>query len=466
MPAPPTYIDITTTPVSRVVTVAEFNAGTFGGVANEVWFRYVVGVNPRAFGWFIGLATGFVPATNLYASDGSTLINGNTGDNAMWWPLANNSTYYVRIRKTIPGTIAFNFNTLFESASIGNLGTVPDGSWLVNDDGVSTGTTGFPSAVYSPDGDFIGFISGIPAGEIGDTLPDRTSLWHDRFGMYGGELALFGPTFTFIDDFTAVPSLGAPFPCICNDGTDFYVLNRNTNGVFKITAAGVMGSVLATLPIASNIQAMGVSRDGTIAYHARGDDSAVIGRHSLVTGLALSNLYTIPGFVVNVDYVAITAVNGHPGEILVLGDGTIATFWYDDSATTNYVLHLAADGTLLQSWGFSRATYGLIDHLHYSPNGPVEIYVWFFTSVAASQGRFGSVTFATGAFTELFEVDLTSIGENMIGASSQIFGPSASCSMTTVGYSEDEPEPEPPSGELGFERELPIRWVLRTGVLS
>lgn len=466
MPAPPSYIDITGTSFPRVVTVAEFNAGTFGGVVNECWFRYVTTTNPMAFGWFNGTATGYSPATNLYASDGSTLINGNTGANAMWWPLPNASTFYIRLRNNLGGGLTVNVNVLFEAASIGNLGTVPDGSWLVNDDGVSTGTTGFPSAVYSPDGAFIGFISGIPAGEIGDTLPDRTSLWHDRFGMYGGQLALFDSDFTFINDFTPSPGLGARFPNICNDGTDFYVLNRDTNGVFTITAAGVMSAVIASLPFASDIQAMGVSRDGATAYFAEGYDSASIGRHNLSTDTTMADLYTIPGFAVGSDYVALTAVNNHPGELLVLIDGTIATFWYDTSASINYVLHLDSDGSLLQSWPFDVATYGLIDHIHYSPNGSGEIYVWFFTNTSAQIGRFGSVVFATGAFSELFEADLTSIGESLVTGSDQIFGPSASCSMTTVGYPSEEPGPPAPSDEIGYATSLPIRWVLRTGVIT
>lgn len=440
MPPPLSYITITNPPLNTIgvgfayqVQVAEFN------VANEIWFRYDTGADPQALGWFNGLATGFVPATNLYEDDGTTLINGNVGDNAMWWPIANNSTYYIRVRNSLGGGIGFPFNCLFEGALIG-LTTVPDGSWIVNDDSDQPGgNDGFPSAVYSPAGVFIGFISGIPAGEIGDSLPSGESLWHDRFGMYGGELALFDNNFGFVDDFTAVPSLGARFPCICNDGTKFFILNRDTNDVFTITSAGVMSATIESLTFINDIQALGVSRDGLILYYAQGYDSAEITK--AIIGGAESVLYTIPGFAVGVDYIALSAVNEHPGEILVLQDGTLATWWRDFSTLTGHILHLSAAGALLHDVAFDEATYGILDHIHYSPNGAGFVHAWFFTNGSANQGRFGEVTFATGTFSQLFETDLLSSGENLIGGSGTIFGPSASCTLVTFVYPGTEVPP-------------------------
>lgn len=432
MPPPVSYITITNPPLKtlnlgfeRVVTVAEFN------VANEIWFRYDSGATPEAFGWFIGLSTGFSAATNLYQSDGTTLVNGNTGANSLWWPIAAASTYYIRIRNNLGGGIGVAFNCLFEGTDIG-LTTVPDGSWLVNDDSTYTGTTGMPSAVYSPSGAFIGFISTIPAGEIGDTLPDKTSLWHDRFGMYGGELVLFNSSFAFVSAITPVPSLGAPFPCISNDGTKFFVLNRNTNDVFTVSATGVVSGIIQTLTFVRFIKSLGVSRDGLILYYAEGDDRGEITK--AVVGGAESVFYTIPGFQVNIDYIALTAVNNHPGEIIVLQDGTIATWWHDFSAGEGHILHLSAAGALLHDIVFNDGSFGLIDHIHYSPNGAGSVYAWFFTNGSANVGKFGLVTWATGTFSELFTTNLYSLGETLAPTQGQILGPSASCSMVTLGY--------------------------------
>ena len=45
MPPPASFLLVSSLPYSRVVTQAEFNAGTYGTAANEVWFKYVPAVD-------------------------------------------------------------------------------------------------------------------------------------------------------------------------------------------------------------------------------------------------------------------------------------------------------------------------------------------------------------------------------------------------------------------------------------
>src|SRR5690606_7017256 len=103
MPAPTVYTDITAFPFTKTVTVEEFNT------ANAWWFRVQTDSRALAFGWFIGLSTGFSAATTLYEADGETVVDSNTGDNAMWRPIANHSTYYIKIVNNLGGGISVPF---------------------------------------------------------------------------------------------------------------------------------------------------------------------------------------------------------------------------------------------------------------------------------------------------------------------------------------------------------------------
>jgi hypothetical protein len=437
MPPPASYVDITSDSFSYQVQVAEFN------IANERWFRMVTGADPVMFGWYVGLATGFNPDVRLFESDGTTLIDGTDGALSYSRPLANNSTYYIQVRNnTGPfGPIIIAFNTLFEWIVVG-YNTIPYGTFLINDDVPAEGSTGFPSAIYDADGTFIGYIGTIPAGEIGDALPDRTTLWHDRYGMYGGQLALFNPDTSFVDDFTPNPPLLTGenfFPNIVNDGTDFYIVDRgNTGNVFKLDVSGpTLSAPIATIAYTDIISAVGVTRDGSVMYWAEGEFSNVIRAWDLNTDSSLGAFYTIPGLGANFS-VATTGVNDHPGELLVLLDGKIVTYVHDFTNDEDRVLYLNSDGTLSNAITFDTTLDdpGIIDHIFYSPLGPTYIRVWFFTDTGAAVGRYGDLNLESGEFAELFLVPLRNDGESLISGDDTIFSPSASCSMVTIGYGE------------------------------
>lgn len=479
MPPPSSYVQIPDLlPLVAIgwtysVSVFEFN------VANEIWFRYDTDSDPVAFGWFPGTSTGFSPATNLYESDGTTLVTGNTGMNSLWYPLANNSTYYIRIRNNPSGSIAFGFNVKFEGYII-NPGTQLDGSFLINDDSdLPGGNNGFPIIVNNPDGTIQGFVNSVPAGEIGDTLPDGTSLWHDRFEMYGGQLALINSLMQFVDDLTPSPALSG-FPNICNDGTFFYVIDRATGNIYKVTVSPVsISASIYTLPRVSQQECVGISRDALFIFWAEGYEDGNIYKAAIGLG-PRETIYSIPGFQPGIDYIGLTATNNHPGELLVLIDGTLVTYWYDGSEGVSHILHLEADGTLLQDIEISPAL-GEVNHIHYSPDGASAIRVWLFGPGGNdSTGKYGNLVFATEIFSTIVDTPNFSSGENRVGANGTIFGPSASCTMVTFKYPGSETPPidaeitvikqiesDDPDNELEFQFIAggmdPINFTLKNG---
>jgi hypothetical protein len=431
VPAPAAYLTISAVPYSRVVTQAEFNAGTYGDAANEVWFRFDTTAAVVLAGHSSSGGT-FTPRMIVYDATASSVLKTISGPQSWWYQLAATTTYYIKvvnIHGSSPlGPTDFDFTSIFDTAALDM--AVPAGSQVINDD-----TSGFAATVYETDGTFIGFLSTVPGGEIGDTLPDGTALIHDRFGLHSSDkLALFDG-WTYVT--SADMALGATFPHITNDGTQFFVVKRSTGGVYTVSDAGVVAGPIATISH-TGTSAAGVSPDGTILYYTRGYDSDAIHRHNLSTDTPLSDLYTVPELLAGASgYIALSAVNEHPGDLLVMSDGTIVT-WYRNTTTSpakDVLLHISAAGTLLHSYEYTAAQ---IDHLAYATNSPSAAIVWFFISAPTSfddtRGRFANVVLATGAVDASFDTDLFSAGVNKVSGSDQLFGPSASCIVVTSEY--------------------------------
>jgi len=438
MPPPPSYIDITSLPFVRTVTQAEFNGGTFGGVANQVWFRYVASVN-IGLGNYTDSGGTFTPRVTLYESDGTTQIN-EFNTSYGWWAYLLADTYYIKVTRSAGGASNFDFTCTFNGADVI---TSPDiGDLMINDDtqvASSYPTRFVPATIWSIDGTFKGIAPNVPAGETGDALPNGQSLWQDRFGQHGSANSLAqidADLSTGVTNINGFPVFGQ-FAIVANNGTNFYVLNRATdNKIYVYDSAGNFVSQPANLNIAWTISAIGVSNNGSILYYARGNNTAVIGRHDLTTNLPLSDLYTIPGFSVGSDYIALSSLNLNPGEILVLSDDTIVTWYLDASTGDSHLLHISAAGALINEYTFGPEQ---INHISYAPNDTSFIYVWFFTDAPlGNNGIFGRIELSTGTLSPSFNRTLFSGGENL-NVSNEIFGPSASCTMVCLGYSGTPP---------------------------
>lgn len=437
MPPPGTYIDITALPQSDTVPQADFNAGTFGGVANECWYRFVTAVDV-IIGLHIDEGGTFQPNVRLFANDGTTLIV-NAGTRKTVWVLLSPDTYYYQVRNGNGfGSSDFDFTSDFEQGAFVST-PITAGSYVINDDSAIAGSDPFsgdayPATVFAADGTFLGFARDVAAGEIGAGLMSGESLWHDRFGTVGASdtLALYDADLALIAGGISIGALGGIFPLICSNGTKFYALNRNTLDLYTIDTAGAVTGPIDTLP--DFPFAMGVNNAGTILYTAHGTDDGDIGQWDLVGHAALPDLYTVPGFTTG-DNVGLTALNVHPGEILVLSDDSLCVVFFDDSATTYHLLHLDSGGTLIDDISYMGAgpTGVGIDHISYSLSDPTHIRIWLFTDgVSGNEGRFAELELSSGTLSNQFDSDLFSAGVSLITSGTQIFGPSASCTMVTL----------------------------------
>ncbi len=418
MPAPASTISVSSIPFSRVVTQAEFNAGTYGNAANEVWFQYVAS-EPIVLGMQSTSGGTFTPRTTVYESDGSTTVDpARNGAFGMWSALDAAGTYYVKVTRQGGGASDFDFTFNADTLPLDDVTLIEEGDFMVNDDQNRPGT------LISATGEVKGFLSGLPGGEMGAILPSGVSLWHDRYGIYGSDkLALLDADLNYIIGANAGVT-GVNFPIMTADDTQFYVVNQ-AGDLWIVEEDGTETNTGYFISLSYDLpEAMGIDAAGTTIYWAEIDDSGIIRTIDVGSLTDGANLYTIPGFVINTDKIARTG-NGHPGELLVLEDGSIVTWWYDASATTYHLIHIDSGGTLLHD--ISYASPISIDHIQRIEGSVDAIRIWLFTGSSITEGHFGTLTFASGLITDDFTVPLFDSGLNRLD--SEMFGISNSCTM-------------------------------------
>ncbi len=425
--APPaSFIDIDTIPFSRTVTQAEYN------VANQIWFRYVA-TEDIVLGSYTNQGGTFVPKASIYQSDGTTLIKA-VSFSVGWWRQLSAGTYYIKITRTFPneaGASDFDFTTTFETAPV-NSTPISTGSYLIPDDN----SNNLAGTVYQSDGTLQSFYDTVPTGEIGDSLPNGYSLIHDRFGKYLLRgLTLLDPDLNVITTIPAPWPVTSEWPGIVNDGTSFYAIDRNGGGVYKIDIDGTLTGPLATVPYGGLYPiAHGISRDAENIYWAA-YSTGVIKKYNIDTNTT-SDLYAIPGFTGS-DRIAFTP-NFNPGEIIVMPDDSMVTWWRDASETADHVLHIAADGTLIDDIEYDHPIK--INHIHYASDSSASdsVSIWFFLDSSSSQGRVSTLTLSTGVLSPSFDTNLFTNGVNLTSDPNEL-GPSNSCPFVLLGYTVSAP---------------------------
>lgn len=422
-PPPDSTVLIITTPYSRICTAAEFNAGTFGGNANEIWFKYVSDDDQiLGFSTTDPFSVGIqVPKISIYGPGASPLLESWTGTKGGGYRVLNGETYFIKIeRNGSAGAADQNFTVT--STVLGYLTSVPDGTVIINDD-----ADGFPALAFAIDGTFLGYITNIPAGEMGDSLPNGISIWHDRFAA-SNKIKLIARDLTTIAQFD-ITGLGSLFPRFGHSDTDFYASDAGSPAkIYKITTAGVV-SLQATLSgVYDNAYVIAINSAGTIAYYIDSDTDNIIHRWDLVNDIALTDLYTITG--ASGSYRIAKTPNGHPGDILRLSDGSLVT-WYRNFAGSGQdtLIQVSSTGTLLNSFNMSSPNYE-IDHLAYSSSNPNSVRIWLHIGPNYSTGIVGDYDLTTGSFTTSFTTDLYS--ELISTNGTQLFGPSNSCTMVSI----------------------------------
>ena len=412
--APPiSYITINTIPFSRVVTQAEFNSGAFGNAPNEVWFKFPSnGLSKVALGGFTNAGGSFIPQTQLYDFDGTTLLHSFINGDYGWYNIIDSTTdKYIKIVKTTGGASDFNFTVQFDTRVVNNISTLQNGDLLINDD------TGGPAYLTGADGTFRTFLDPFSSGEYGALLPDNISIWEgaahgaNRFEIYN--------LLTFLNSVNITSE-----HIITASDTDFFLCKRVApHNVYRIAENGTF-LALGTLPSgAIKICGFGASRDGSILYWGRQSGDASIHRWDTATGTPLTDLYTIPGYDIAADRVCITAFN-NGGEIIVLPDGSVIFWWSDSSLLANFIVHVNPVGILINSYNQGTLT---VNHLIWVKNSLSNVYVWYLVPTMSDVGRFANYDILTGTILNSFDIDLFNSGVNANISDPVMFGPATSC---------------------------------------
>lgn len=428
-------MDITPVPYSRTVTQAEFNAGTYGTAANEVWFRLIT-TAANVLGGYNSAGGTFIADASVYESDGSTLVIAHaSGTNSSWNAiLATAGTYYVKVTRHGGGASNFDFTSQFDTRPLDGF-TIPESAFIVNDD-----TSGNPASIVTIDGTIHGYLSTVPSGEIGAMLPDGTSLWYDPNGDLGTAyhavlVTAAGAFVSSIDiGFSPVPGSG---PVFTASDTHFYVVSRNDGTVREFTSAGVDNGVVATLdsgPTFSDLSCAGINADGTLLYWANGKaaggNQSVVS-HDIATDTSLGVLWTL-GTTAN--YGIGVTCNGHPGDLVVLPDGTFVTFSFDETnqptSERMNLYHVSAAGSVLDSKVYDDAldTFCKIDHLCKASNGSSTIGLWI-QDLALERGTFAELAVSGWTTVNSFDTDHFEGLEDLVANSATLFAPSQSCTF-------------------------------------
>lgn len=432
MPPPGTYIDITSVPFTRTVTQAEFNGGTFGGVANQVWFRFIT-ASDVVLGFFSDKGGTFKADWTIYQSDGTTVLRTEaTGStNTSHQQKVNAGTYYIKIVRHGGGASNFNFTTHYNVLPLDGF-SLPTGSIFINDDNAT-----FPASVVTLDGILHGYLNDIPSGEIGAMLPNGISMWWDPNADVGAArtFAIVSATGALVT--TVSLGLGAlsQMPVIAHSRTKFYIVDRNTGDVYEILDDGTSNGVIATLDVtASNtgvrVSAAGVTLDGSILYWANGKGttgSAIVYSHNLTTNTHLGALWTLG---LGTRYQIAVTPNNHPGDLLTLPDGSMVTFYVDQTDNAYTIVQLSAAGAVLNTCVYDLDTddFSNVNHLARINSGSDSIFVWV-QNVDLTRGQFFVLTLATCAKSSLNETTHTSAGDLMVADEDLLFAPSESCTM-------------------------------------
>lgn len=425
LPASPIVVP-TAFPYSRVVTQAEFNA------SNLIWFKFTNPTN-LYLGSYTNSGGTFVPKTFMYLSDANTLLDTFTND--AFYKTIGPGDYYFKILRNPIGASNFDFTTEFDIALVA--GTVPENAVIVNDD-----TQGQPATMWdTTTGELIGIWPQIPGGEMGTSLPDGTSMWHDRYNNYRiGYISVFDNNLTYIATIDTVPSIGngADASAMGTDGIFMYVVRTADGKLWKVTRLGVITDTGIT--VAGFTRGIGISKDATILYWSEGFASPSIHRWSMVTNTAMSDLYTVP-LGGHTGFVALTNLDNHNGEILTFADGSIATWWVDTTTDQHFIIHVSAAGALINQWEMT-GTYKAFDHINYTTDDNL-IRVWLFDALNEN-GKLAKLNLTTGVLTEEFIAPLFSTGANQVNGDPNMFGRSISCVMISVNYPSGGGNPPPP----------------------
>lgn len=421
MPPPVSYLDINTIPFTAVISQADFNAGTYGGIANEIWFRFpLTGELKLAFGGFCDKGGTFIPLTQAFDSDGTTFLRAQVVSDFAWYAIIDATTdKYVRIAKSGGGASDFDFTVNFDTKICNDpAAVIENGDILENDD------EGGPGVLMNSIGEIKTFFDPFPSGEYGALLPNNISLWDgDQHGA--GRYELYNGL-----DYVLSLSITGQFN-ICASDTQFFMCKHsgNPHTIYQVDDDGTAVNI-GSLPVIApnvNITGFGCNRAGTILYWTKQSGDAVVHRWDVATALPLSDLYTIPGFDTVADRVSTTEFN-NGGEISCLPDDSLLLWWTDASLAKKIILHIDSTGTLIDS--FDASPIGL-NHFAYIKDSTNSIRAWYLADGDSGLNTYGTYDVLTDTLSSTFSKRNFSTGVNETQSDPTIFGPATSCQFIT-----------------------------------
>lgn len=414
---------VTTFPYSQLVPQAVFN------VSNLAWFKVTISDVVKGFSVYCNNGGNFSPRIAWYKGDGVTLLDtNNSGDPA--GRLLGPGDYYIKITKTTAGTSNFDFTVMMDIADVYPNFTIPAGALLVNDDSEAISAT----VLSSIDG-FLGFLPVVPSGELGTALPNGITLWHDRYNYDDtAKLKLIAADFSVIAQVNTSPSLGSGSnpACLCNNGTNFFILRTTDNKLWKLTSAGVITDTGIVLPGALSIVAIAVDSAEEFIYFVRFNSDKNIYKYEIATNTT-TIFHTLDTAAAASDVYWAYSADGNHTELIILSDGSIVTTWqwlapgHNDS----YIIHVGADGILISTNQFT-GTYLVYDHLN-PVVGNANINIWL-QDTLHQIGKFGLMSIDTITFSQSIEIGMFSTLVSLPTGPTYMFGPSESCAMLTYLY--------------------------------
>lgn len=186
---------------------------------------------------------------------------------------------------------------------------------------------------------------------------------------------LYAPDWTEIA-VVAVTAASGQLECpIVTDGTDFYIVQRQSGGsitVYRISAAGALQQTWAGLPsIANKVWHAALSVDAQILYYGDATNSPLY-RYDLGSSTPLANFLPTP--VANSGY----------DQVTVLNDGTILVAYYNFTVPYNQVVRAYdSAATLLRTLSFAATDPSggdwFIDRIGVDSTNPTHFWVWMQT---------------------------------------------------------------------------------------
>lgn len=400
----------------EVALPASITIDLFDAISTGLWYKYTTTSDQFYLGVQVPTVSAYDPLVQIFQDAGITLTLPGFADHD--GPTQNvaepSHTYYFQFAPNSgsppPGT-----NATFTVDAAPN-DPAPAGSIFIPDD-----TPGYRGILLDAVTGRVLRAVPFPAGEAGDVLPDGTMCVEAEnddgdvvsINVYSGQFVLLAEL--------ALPGdIAASTISITGDRVDTFFVSGFDN------ASGVVRSIknadyLASWTLPGPAGNTAVNEGGHILYWIDLTSTGPTGTFRRISR------YDLDGSAPLSDLVG--AVAGyHPGEMMVLGDGTIlAKYQSDTISTLAFVRHYSAAGATILDYPMADYPEVHFDHLARAFDDPTSFMLWKITdSGIPITSSYITVRVSDGVATRTLTMDNFESGVGPVGTT-QKFGPSKSC---------------------------------------